>query len=81
MGRIIVALVIAVGAVGCSTEQSPEPTQQLANPASVFCEQQGGAVEIRSDEAGNQFGVCTFAEGTEVEEWAYYRGEAEPQLP
>lgn len=81
MGRIIVALAVVLAAGACSAEPSPEPTQQVANPASVFCEQQGGAVEIRSDAAGNQYGICTFADGTEVEEWAYYRGEAQPLLP
>lgn len=81
MGRIIAALVLAIGVTACSAGWSPEPTQQLANPAAVFCEQQGGTVEVRSDDAGNQVGVCTFADGTEVDEWAFYRGEAQPQLP
>ena len=32
-------------------------------------------------ESGGQMGYCVFSDGTEVEEWAYYRGEAEPAVP
>jgi putative hemolysin len=53
----------------------------LANPASVFCEEQGGSVDIRTDANGGQYGVCVFADGSEVDEWAYFRGEAGPAIP
>lgn len=46
----------------------------LANPASVYCEQQGGTLEI-VDETGGQVGMCTLSDGTVCEEWAYMRGE------
>jgi len=46
----------------------------LANPASVFCEENGGTLEIR-DETEGQVGYCVFPDGSECEEWAYYRGE------
>jgi apolipoprotein N-acyltransferase len=45
---------------------------QIANPASEFCEQQGGTLEI-VDEAGGQVGYCTLPDGTRIEEWEYYR--------
>jgi putative hemolysin len=38
----------------------------LANPASVYCEAQGGNTDDES---------CTFADGTSCEQWAFYRGE------
>jgi len=47
---------------------------QLANPASVYCEEQGGELEIRDFESG-QVGFCRFDDGSECEEWAFYRGE------
>jgi len=47
----------------------------LANPASVYCINQSGKLEIRSDEQGNQYGVCIFDDGSECEEWKYYLGE------
>jgi len=63
--------------VGCSHEtesnESP-PKLKIANPASVYCEEHDGRLEIR-DEAGGQVGYCTFSNGTECEEWAFYRGE------
>jgi putative hemolysin len=45
----------------------------MANPASVYCEEQGGTVTIVKDEEGNESGICKLADGTEVEEWEYYR--------
>jgi len=48
---------------------------QIANPASVNCEEQGGRLDIRTDEAGGQIGYCIFEDGTECEEWAFLRGE------
>ena len=46
----------------------------LANPASVYCEKQGGTVNI-SDSPEGQVGYCVFPDGSSCEEWAYYRGE------
>lgn len=65
-------------------EPSPEsPTNQeqigLPNPASVFCEEQGGVLEIRTDNTGGQYGVCKFANGTECDEWEFFRGECQPE--
>jgi putative hemolysin len=50
----------------------------LPNPASVFCEQQGYRVEIRTAADGSQSGVCIFSDGSECDEWAYFRGECKP---
>ncbi|MBN2014599.1 MAG: DUF333 domain-containing protein [Candidatus Altiarchaeota archaeon] len=49
-------------------------TTGLSNPASVYCEEQGFGLEIRTDENGS-YGVCVFPDGSECEEWAFYRGE------
>jgi predicted secreted protein/putative hemolysin len=50
----------------------------LANPAAVWCEEMGYRYEIRSDAAGNQYGVCIFPNGTERDAWEAYR-EAHPE--
>ncbi len=50
----------------------------IANPASVYCINNGGKLEIREDAEGNQYGVCLFSDGIECEEWAYFRGECNP---
>lgn len=47
----------------------------LPNPASVYCEEQGGKVEIQTDASGAQTGICVFPDGSACDEWAYYRGE------
>ena len=75
------ALAVVLLATGCSGDDSPDEPPGLANPASVFCEEQGGELDVRQDAEGNQTGFCVFSDGTEVDEWAYYRGEAEPALP
>ncbi len=54
------------------------PAANLANPASVYCEQNGGKLDIRSDAAGNQSGVCLFPDGSQCDEWAYLRNECSP---
>ena len=50
----------------------------MANPASVYCAENGGNSEIRTDENGGQYGVCVFSDGSECDEWAFYRGECQP---
>lgn len=54
-----------------------KPGVGLANPASVYCEEQGGTLLIQS-EAGGETGYCVFPDGSQCEEWAYYRGECTP---
>ena len=76
-----IALVIVLSASGCGGNDDNNEQPGLANPASVYCEDQGGTVEIRTDDVGNQTGYCVFSDGTEVDEWAYYRHEAEPAVP
>ena len=64
--------------------QSPEavsgesPQANMPNPASVFCEQQGNKLEIRTATDGSQIGVCIFSDGSKCDEWAYFRGECAP---
>ncbi|RIA00103.1 DUF333 domain-containing protein [Cereibacter sphaeroides] len=48
----------------------------MANPASVYCGQRGGRLEIRSEGAG-QTGYCHLPDGRILEEWELYR-DAEP---
>lgn len=47
----------------------------IANPASVYCIEQGGTVKIVKDKAGNEAGVCLFTDGSQCDEWAFYRKE------
>jgi len=54
------------------------PGTGMANPASVYCQEQGGTLEMRTDADGGQYGVCIFPDGSECEEWAFFRGECSP---
>lgn len=61
---------------------TPPSTIGMANPASVYCVEQGGKLEIISEEppeapggGGGQVGMCTLPGGQVCEEWAFYRGE------
>ena len=58
--------------------QAPAPaTANMANPASVYCADHDGKVDIRDGEGG-QVGICVFPDGGECEEWAFFRGERTP---
>lgn len=65
---------------GCATDPPPErPAANMANPASVHCIEQGGKLEIRKQPDGGEVGYCMFPDGSECEEWAYFRGECAPR--
>jgi len=61
----------AVGRTGPNCEFAPCPTG-MPNPASVYCEEQGGTLMIVDSPAG-QVGYCKIAENATCEEWAFFR--------
>ena len=80
---LVMLLSVASLAIACggdddspstSTVESPETSDVvgLANPASEFCIEQGGTLEI-VDEPSGQVGYCNLPDGTRVEEWEYFR--------
>lgn len=69
MYRNFVSVIVLLSAAGA------EAQPQLANPASVNCTQQGGTLTIERRPDGGQFGVCTFTDNYQCEEWALFRGE------
>ena len=78
--RAAAIILVAVVMTGCAGAEinDIEPTPGVANPASEYCVEEGGQVEIRQDAQGGEFGVCIFDDGSECEEWELYRGECEP---
>jgi putative hemolysin len=48
-----------------------------ANPASVFCEENGGTLEIEDLEDG-EVGYCVFTDGSRCEEWTFFNSECMP---
>ena len=79
MRQIVSALgvMIVLGTVGCGDSEQPEPG--LPNPASVYCVDNGGRLEIRQDSEGGQVGICVFPDGSECDEWDFFRGDCGPK--
>ena len=68
----IVAILAVATLAGCNKTpvENPEQNAEIANPASVYCEENGGTLNL--DEW-----LCMFEDGSYCEEWSYYRGECE----
>lgn len=60
---------------GCAFNSTTPPNGDvgMANPASVYCVEKGGRIQIVKDKEGNETGLCQFADGTKIEEWELYR--------
>lgn len=77
MTVVLCAAFLALLLASCakSAEQPAAPSQvEVANPASEYCVEQGGELEMRESAEG-QYGVCKLPNGRECEEWALYRKE------
>jgi len=85
MKKILIYIIILIVLTGCSTFQiqesqatGTEMPPNMPNPASVYCEENGNKLEIQTAEDGSQTGVCVFPDGSECDEWTYFRGECSP---
>lgn len=80
-------LAISIVLTSCTSPQTP-PTPapvstdtsqpNMPNPASAYCVEQGFKSEIRTAADGSQSGYCIFPDGSECDEWAYFRRECGP---
>ncbi|MBM3257812.1 MAG: DUF333 domain-containing protein [Candidatus Nealsonbacteria bacterium] len=68
---------------GTEQETNPEQTETLpeesesvgmTNPASVYCQEQGGELSIKTFGSG-QRGFCLFSDNSQCEEWDFFRGD------
>jgi putative hemolysin len=88
MRAIISSVILLLAGVVAISAQQAKNTSPLrndqrggtrvleANPASVNCiDNYGGSLQMQYDVDGNQWAVCTFADGSACEEWALDRGE------
>ena len=80
LGRAATAVLMLAALVACGDDE-PRPADTttptgIPNPASEFCVEQGGTVEI-VDEEGGQVGYCNLPDGSRVEEWEYMRSQTE----
>lgn len=55
--------------------QEGVPNVGIANPASEVCIAYGYRLLMRKDENGGEVGYCVFPDGTECEEWQFFRNE------
>jgi len=71
----IVALLAVATLAGCNKTpvENLEQNAEIANPASIYCEENGGTLVL---EEGAW--LCMFEDGSYCEEWAYQRWECQP---
>lgn len=75
-----VVLIAACAAPPAPPTRAPQaansqPAAGLPNPASQNCVDKGGTLTIEKRGDGGEFGVCTFDDNRQCEEWAMMRGE------
>lgn len=82
MKKVLIFTILLMALAACTPKIQPSepsatdvPQSNIANPASVYCEQQGNQTEILTAVDGSQSGVCVFPDGSSCDEWAYFRGE------
>jgi putative hemolysin len=88
MKRIIPFTILLMALASCSAPQvqapgsaaTDTPQADMPNPASVYCEQNGNKLEIRTAADGSQSGICVFPDGGACDEWAFFRGECGPAV-
>jgi putative hemolysin len=56
--------------------QEIESGESIANPASTNCLEKGGKLSFIEETAGT-LGICQFSDGTECEEWKFFRNECQ----
>lgn len=74
--RMLVLAVMAIVLTACAPGREAAPPRaaaQMANPASVYCQQLGGKLEIVKGKDGGESGYCTLPSGERIEEWALFR--------
>ena len=75
MKKFLFLGLILTSLTACSSTPNKEltpPKIGMVNPASKFCVEQGGQLEIRN-EVNGQVGYCKLANGQIVEEWEFFR--------
>ncbi|WP_434632721.1 putative hemolysin [Chromobacterium sp. CV08] len=73
---IVVALpALLLAACAQNRPAAQQPAVGMANPASVYCAQQGGKLLPQKDAAGNEYALCQLPDGRSVEEWTLFRSQ------
>ncbi|MFC2995590.1 DUF333 domain-containing protein [Acinetobacter sichuanensis] len=75
MKNIVFSSVILLSLSACSTiqnQQEAAPLIGMPNPASQYCIEQGGKLEVVKDAQGES-AYCHLQNGEKIEEWALFR--------
>ncbi len=56
----------------CANQATTQPPVGIANPASAYCVEKGGRLDIVDTPKG-QVGMCTLPDGSVIEEWELMR--------
>ena len=74
VGLIIILIVVLLTINFMKTKNNIN--SEIVNPASAFCIDNNGTLDFRQHDNGT-FGVCMFEDGSECEEWMFYRGDCQ----
>ncbi|MFM2587100.1 DUF333 domain-containing protein [Vibrio sp. TBV020] len=72
---IVMTVISAAVLAGCSSEPDEYEVKEytsMANPAAVYCVQQGGELET-VNESEMRVTYCVLSDDERVEQWEYYR--------
>ncbi|WP_296243327.1 MULTISPECIES: DUF333 domain-containing protein [unclassified Psychrobacter] len=69
----LVSITMLISSCQTMTDRVNDKPIGKANPASVYCIDQGGQSLIKKDSKGAEIGYCRLPNGTMVNEWDFYR--------
>lgn len=73
--------VVSDSSVGKETVIPRPPVVGIANPASIYCAEQGGTVSIVDVPPEGQSGYCDLPDGRSCEEWEFFNSEGVNCVP
>lgn len=80
--KIILAGLCLTLLSGCTTTGvGPSAVVVLENPATIFCEEQGGKIEKREDHQRNEAGFCVMPDGRECDAVNFFHNKCELTMP
>ncbi|GAA0706882.1 hypothetical protein FHW84_003720 [Dyella sp. SG562] len=74
--KLLILATFAGLLAACASQREPATpprSAQMANPASVYCQQLGGKLDIAKGKDGGETGYCTLPGGERIEEWELFR--------
>lgn len=73
MCKLLTIAALSLFVIGC-TVSGPDPIMglQLPNPASLYCIERGGEIDIKETPKGDVT-TCVLSDGTRIDEWEFYR--------